>query len=50
MGLGPAAGNLPEGYQAYLQLPREITPRTRELARKITAGLTTEYDKVQAIK
>ncbi len=48
--LRAAAGNLPEGYQAYLQLPREITPRTRDLARKITAGLTTEYDKVQAIK
>jgi transglutaminase-like putative cysteine protease len=46
----PAAGNLPEGYPAYLQLPHEITPRTRELARTITAGLTTEYDKVQAIK
>ena len=48
--LRASAGKLPEGYQAYLQLPREITPRTHELARKITAGLTTEYDKVQAIK
>jgi transglutaminase-like putative cysteine protease len=48
--LRASAGSLPEGYQTYLQLPREITPRTRELARKITAGLTTEYDKVQAIK
>ena len=48
--LRTATGNLPEGYQAYLQLPHEITPRTRELARTITAGLTTEYDKVQAIK
>src|SRR4051794_21613562 len=48
--LRAAAGNLPEGYQAYLQLPSEITPRTGELARKITAGLTTEYDKVQAIQ
>jgi protein-glutamine gamma-glutamyltransferase len=48
--LRTAAGNLPAGYEAYLQLPREITPRTGALARQITAGLTTEYDKVQAIK
>ncbi|HEX8107742.1 MAG TPA: DUF3488 and transglutaminase-like domain-containing protein, partial [Kofleriaceae bacterium] len=48
--LRAAAGKLPESYQPYLQLPREITPRTRELARTITAGLTTEYDKVQAIR
>jgi len=43
-------GNLPAGYQAYLQLPPQITRRTRDLARQITAGLTTEYDKVQAIR
>jgi protein-glutamine gamma-glutamyltransferase len=48
--LRAATGNFPEGYQAYLQLPPEITRRTRDLARKITAGLTTEYDKVEAIK
>jgi transglutaminase-like putative cysteine protease len=43
-------GELPEGYEVYLQLPREITSRTRDLARRITAGKTTEYDKVEAIK
>jgi transglutaminase-like putative cysteine protease len=43
-------GNLPAGYEAYLQLPREITPRTRELASRITADATTEYDKALAIK
>jgi transglutaminase-like putative cysteine protease len=48
--LRAATGPFPEGYQAYLQLPPEITPRTRELAHRITAGLTTEYDKAQAIK
>ena len=48
--LRTATGNLPGGYQVYLQLPPEITRRTRDLARTITAGLTTEYDKVQAIR
>jgi hypothetical protein len=48
--LRAASGNFPEGYHAYLQLPPEITPRTRDLARRITAGLTTEYDKAEAIK
>ena len=33
----------------YLQLPDEITPRTRELAQEITAGLDNPYDKAQAI-
>jgi transglutaminase-like putative cysteine protease len=48
--LRAATGNLPEGYEAYLQLPREITQRTRDLARTITAGLATEYDKAEAIR
>ncbi|HEX2690355.1 MAG TPA: transglutaminaseTgpA domain-containing protein, partial [Kofleriaceae bacterium] len=48
--LRAASGNLPEGYEAYLQLPKEITRRTRDLARRITAGLSTEYDKAEAIK
>jgi transglutaminase-like putative cysteine protease len=48
--LRAATGNLPAGYEAYLQLPPEITRRTRDLARSITAGLPTEYDKVLAIK
>jgi len=33
----------------YLQLPPEITPRTRQLAEEITAGLETPYDKATAI-
>jgi transglutaminase-like putative cysteine protease len=48
--LRAATGTLPAGYEVYLQLPPEITRRTRDLARSITTGLTTEYDKVQAIK
>jgi len=35
--------------QRYLQLPKSITPRTRQLAEQITAGLETQYDKVIAI-
>jgi protein-glutamine gamma-glutamyltransferase len=48
--LRAATGNLPMGYTNYLQLPAEITPRTRELARTITAGLSNQYDKAMAIK
>jgi protein-glutamine gamma-glutamyltransferase len=43
-------GSLPPGYSVYLQLPPEITPRTHELARTITAGIATPYDKALAIK
>lgn len=35
--------------QRYLQLPRSITSRTRQLAEQITTGLETPYDKVVAI-
>lgn len=35
--------------ERYLQLPADITPRTRRLAEEITAGLETPYDKVMAI-
>jgi hypothetical protein len=48
--LRAAKGTLPDGYQSYLQLPPEITPRTRTLARTITDGLTNQFDKVMAIK
>src|SRR5205809_359598 len=30
------SGSLPPGFHVYLQLPEEITPRTRALARTIT--------------
>jgi len=36
-------------HQRYLQLPKSITPRTRQLAEQITSGLVTPYDKVIAI-
>jgi len=45
-----SAGKLPPAYRDYLQLPPEITPRTRELARTLTAGLTNPYDQAMAIK
>jgi transglutaminase-like putative cysteine protease len=48
--LRAASGSLPDGYHNYLQLPPEITPRTRELARSITAGLGNHYDQAMAIK
>ncbi len=36
-------------YAVYLQVPPEITPRTRTLAITITAGLTNNFDKAEAI-
>ena len=33
----------------YLQLPKSVTQRTRDLAQQITVGLKTDYDKVDAI-
>ncbi|HEU4726664.1 MAG TPA: transglutaminaseTgpA domain-containing protein, partial [Kofleriaceae bacterium] len=48
--LRAATGALPDSYQVYLQLPPEITPRTRELARQLTAGIASEYDQAVAIK
>ncbi|HPH65917.1 MAG TPA: DUF3488 and transglutaminase-like domain-containing protein [Kofleriaceae bacterium] len=40
---------LPRGYQMYLQLPPEITARTRALAQQITANASNNYDKARAI-
>jgi transglutaminase-like putative cysteine protease len=48
--LRAAHGPLPRGYEVYLQLPPEITPQTYALARQITAGLSTNYDKALAIQ
>src|SRR5262249_40204295 len=45
-----ATGPLPAGYEVYLQLPPEITPRTRALAQEITKHATTTYDKAMAIQ
>ena len=41
---------LPAGYEVYLQLPDEITPRVHELARELTRGAVTDYDKAVAIQ
>lgn len=35
--------------ERYLQLPDSITPRTRQLAQLITAGMETPYEKVVAV-
>ena len=35
---------------AYLQLPSELPARVGELAHRITAGITTEYDRVEAVQ
>jgi transglutaminase-like putative cysteine protease len=43
-------GAAPPSYGAYLQLPAEITAETRELARRLTDGLPTDYDKAIAIE
>lgn len=48
--LRTAAVALPAGYQVYLQLPPEITERTRELAAQLTAGKPTQYDRALAIR
>jgi hypothetical protein len=43
------SGAVPARLAGYLQLPVEITARTRDLARTITAGLDNNWDKAQAI-
>ncbi|HUJ61762.1 MAG TPA: transglutaminaseTgpA domain-containing protein, partial [Kofleriaceae bacterium] len=46
-----AHGILPHSFDVYVQLPDDqITPRTRALAAKITAGLDNNYDKAIAIQ
>jgi len=45
-----AGVNYPEWItERYLQLPKTITPRTRQLAEQISAGFKSPYDKVIAI-
>jgi len=48
--LRAGTGGFPANYEVYLQLPPEITRRTRDLARTITANAATTYDKAIAIK
>ena len=44
-----ASEKLPPNFAVYLQLPSEITERTRGLAQQITAGAHNNYDKASAI-
>jgi protein-glutamine gamma-glutamyltransferase len=49
--LRAATGALSAQYEeAYLQLPPEITPETYALAKRLTEGLPTSYDKAIAIE
>ncbi|HVV87539.1 MAG TPA: DUF3488 and transglutaminase-like domain-containing protein [Kofleriaceae bacterium] len=48
--LAAAPAKLPPGFEAYLQLPPEITPRTRELAAQLTAGATSNYERANRIR
>jgi hypothetical protein len=41
---------LPPGYDVYLQLPPEITPRVRALAHEIVGAATTDFDKAVAVE
>ncbi len=41
---------LPPEYAPYLELPERITPRTRELARRLTQGLTTPVAQARALE
>lgn len=49
--LRAATGPVPVAYEeAYLQLPPEITAETRALAKRLTDGLPTSYDKAVALE
>ncbi|MDQ3963712.1 MAG: DUF3488 and transglutaminase-like domain-containing protein [Actinomycetota bacterium] len=39
-----------QGMENYLQLPTDLPDRVREIAREITAGADTNYDRVKAIE
>ena len=41
---------LPQEMARHLQLPDTVTPRTRELARSLTAGLSSPFAKAKAIE
>lgn len=48
--LRQATGELHTDYLVYLQLPDAITPRTRQLAQRITKPYANNYDKAVAIE
>jgi hypothetical protein len=45
-----APETVPPGYGVYLEVPPEITQRTRDKALEITRGLTNNFDKAGAIQ
>jgi transglutaminase-like putative cysteine protease len=47
--LRAARGPLPAGFEVYTRVPAEITAATIAKARAITAGITNDYDKAQAL-
>ena len=48
--LAAAPDKLASTFEVYLQLPPEITARTRDLAAQITAGATTTYQRANRIR
>ena len=48
--LAAAPAEVPRGFEVYLQLPPEITARTRELAAQLTAGATTPYERANRLR
>lgn len=48
--LAAATGPLPRGYDVYLQVPPEITPRTRALAEELTRGATSNHERANRIR
>lgn len=47
--LRKTTGSAPEGFERYLQLPPELSPRVASLASEITQGKTTRYEKTAAV-
>ncbi len=48
--LARAPATVPRGFEAYLQLPPEITTRTRALAAELTDGATSNYERANRIR
>jgi transglutaminase-like putative cysteine protease len=49
-GSDPGEATLPEGFEAYLEVPPTVTQRARDLAEEITAGIESPYAKAAAIE
>ncbi len=41
---------VPDNLDRYLQIPSSVPQRVHDLARRLTAGETTQYDKIKAIE